>query len=197
MDLDPLLRFTQLIHRFLKIERVPFAAGTDRRENDVEHSYQLALTAWYLNNKHGLGMDTEKLLKYALAHDLVEIYAGDTPAFTTDLELRTTKQAREADGAVELARNYPDFPEVHTTIAAYERRADREATFVYALDKILPVMNTYLDGGRSWRNHKITLDMILAYKVDKVKLSPEVDQYFNALVATMRQNESDLFGPDK
>lgn len=194
MDLDSLLRFTSLIHQFAHVERKILGTGMERNENDAEHSFQLALTAWYLNDHHTLGLDSDKLLKYALVHDFVEIYAGDTDAFTRDHTLRSSKQVREHAAAERLKKEHPEFPEMHGAITAYETREDRESKFIYTLDKLLPMMNTYLDDGRSWRRDAITLDMILDYKTEKMKLSPKIEAYFHALVKTVREKEAELFG---
>jgi len=196
MDLPSLLRFTSLIHALMKVERKLFATGTDREETDIEHSYQLALTAWYLNGRHALGLDTDKVFKYALAHDLVETYAGDTPAYNSDEAFKASKHIREAEAAARLKEEHPEFPELHSIIAGYEARADREARFVYALDKLLPMMNIYLDNGRSWRRDGVKLQMIREYKKDKVVLSPEIREYYEALLAAVRGRETELFGTE-
>ena len=55
----------------------------NRRENDAEHSWHMALCAMTLKEYSNLGeIDMEKVLKLILIHDIVEIYAGDTPAFS-------------------------------------------------------------------------------------------------------------------
>jgi 5'-deoxynucleotidase YfbR-like HD superfamily hydrolase len=41
----------QFIADFAKVERVPQLADTGRPENDVEHSFGLALTCWFLAPK--------------------------------------------------------------------------------------------------------------------------------------------------
>ena len=37
------------------------------------------MTAWYIANIEKSNLSIEKILKYALIHDLPEVYAGDTP----------------------------------------------------------------------------------------------------------------------
>lgn len=185
MELQRLIDYIELTHRFQRIERRVSRVGEERFENDAEHSYQLAMAAWYLNEADGLGMDTGKLLRYALAHDFVEVYAGDTFAYTRDAQARATKAAREEAAAARLRAELPAFSDLHDFVHAYEAHADREARFVYALDKILPTINIYLDSGRDWHTDLITLDMIRAYKTSKVAVSPEIVPYFEELMGLL------------
>lgn len=187
MQLDSVFRYLDLLDAFQKVDRRVTRRGEDRFENDAEHSYQLAMTAWYLNEADSLGMDTGLILRFALAHDLVEAHAGDTPAFTTDQAERDTKDAREAAAAARLREEFPEFPVLHGTIATYEHRDSREARFVYALDKLLPIINSYLDEGRTWHRERVTFAMMRAYKADKIAESPEANAYFQELLALLEE----------
>jgi len=188
MDLAHLFGFLDLLERFRVVERRVRHRGEERLENDVEHSYQLAMAAWYVNEAGSLGLDTGLLLRYALAHDLVEAYAGDTPAYTRDAQERASKDAREAAAAERIAAEFPEFSELHDMIHAYEQRNDEEARFVYALDKLLPIINVYQDEGRTWHFEGVTLAMTRAYKAEKIAESPVVDKYFQELVALLEKN---------
>jgi len=110
----------------------------DQKENDVEHSYALAMAGWFLA-PYFPHLDESKIIRYALAHDLVEIHAGDTFAYGEQQHI-DTKKAREQAAAEQLSREWPDFPDLHEAIRDYEERADAEAKFVYALDKIMPAL---------------------------------------------------------
>ena len=82
-----------MIADFAKVERIPDLADNRRPEKDVEHSYGLAMTCWFLHDKIAPGLDIAKILKYALSHDIVELHAGDTYVF--DKEAVATKSERE------------------------------------------------------------------------------------------------------
>jgi putative hydrolases of HD superfamily len=190
MELGRIFAFMELINQFQRIDRQIMRHGEDRLENDAEHSYQLAMAAWYINDSEKLGLDSNLLLRYALVHDLVEVYAGDTFAYTTDVEERTSKASREAEAAERIAREFPEFGSLHETIHEYEKRDSREARFVYALDKLLPVIGIYLDEGRTWHKNGVTLQMIRDYKTSKIAESPEVEPYFRELVAVLEAQPS-------
>lgn len=187
--LQGLTRCVRLVNDLARIERMVPMLGAKRYENDVEHSYQLALTAWYLLATRNLDLDIQKVLTYALAHDLVEVYAGDTYIYSKDETLIAGKKEREAAAAKRLAQEFAEFSQLHEAIADYERREDRESRFVYALDKVLPLIQIREDGGRAWKEGGVTLDMLIAHKTPKVALSPEVEPYFNELVALLREEK--------
>ncbi|MEA2701315.1 MAG: hypothetical protein QOE22_24 [Candidatus Parcubacteria bacterium] len=189
MDFKKFLSFSRLLNAFARIERTPPMPGTKRYENDMEHSYHLALMAWYLIDSRKLDLDMNLVLKYALAHDLVEVYAGDTYIYSTDAEHVASKKEREHKAAGRLMDEFPEFRQLHSVIEEYEKRANRESRFVYALDKILPIVLIREDGGKEWRKRNVTLDTILKHKAAKVALSPEIEPYFNQLVELLRKEK--------
>jgi len=192
--MNELLKFIELTQEFKAVRRKVVLAKEGREENDAEHSYQLAVVAWYLISTQGLKLDLELVLKYALVHDLVEVYAGDTPAIQKGYdEKQKTKHKREEDAAKKLTKEFPEFPEMHEFIGAYELKADEESRFVYALDKIIPIMNIYLDKGHSWKLHDISLQDLIDNKTDKVKASPEIKKYFEEIVELLKIEQATLF----
>lgn len=193
MSLDRLLSFVSLTHRFQQVKRQMYVTGEDRYENDLEHSGQLALVAWYFAQSQTLDLDTDKLVKYAMIHDLVEAYAGDTYIFA-DADHVATKAEREAAAMETLRQNFPEFSDLHSMLHDYETRADKESVFIYAMDKLLPVFNIYLDGGRTWKvKDAVTFDRMHQNKAEKIAVSPEVDQYYQQIVEILRGSESEFF----
>jgi putative hydrolase of HD superfamily len=190
-----LLKFVEFTSKFREVKRmIKFSDGTN--ENDAEHSLQLALVAWYVVSSNNLDLDINLILKYSIAHDLVEIYAGDTPAPVHkefDKE-RETKAKREEEAALRIRGEFAEFEELHQIIEEYERKDSREAKFVSALDKIMPLMNIYLDGGHSWKLHHISFEDSVNSRRDKIKESPEVEKYFKEIVEILR-SKPDLFTP--
>lgn len=192
--LEKLLQFTKLLNDLRLVERVVRVNGSDRWENDVEHSFSLAMLAWYILDTHQHQLEREKVLRYALAHDLIEVYAGDTYIYSADQALLESKGERERLAAERLEREWPELPDIHASIRAYMTKADRESRFVYALDKIEPLLKMYLDHGRTWKEKQVTLDMLYANKQAKVALSPEIQPYFDELMVLLQSQEKELFG---
>lgn len=186
-NLEDLLRIVTLTHDFQKVRRIIYATGEDRFENDAEHSFQLAFIAWYLIEKEKLPLNREKVLLYALCHDIVEVYAGDVNFYRTDKE-NEEKIIHEHKALTKLKENYAHFPALAETISAYESKSDEESKFIYALDKILPIMNIQLDSGRSWHLHNTDLDNLHENKLKKVSGDPIVQKYFILIVEVLRRS---------
>jgi putative hydrolases of HD superfamily len=193
--LESLLQFVRFTHLTHKVERVARIPGETRYANTVEHSYQLTLLVWYLIEKESLPLDKDLAIKYALVHDLVETYAGDT--YIYDTKGKESKARREHDALERIAIEFPEFPELHTYIQSYETKQDPESRFVYALDKIIDPINIYLDDGKLWHEKNVTLQELLQNKTEKVQTDPTVSKYFTYLVTLLQEKESLLFPPQK
>ncbi len=191
--LEKLLQFTKLLDEFRFVERVLRVTGQNRWENDTEHSYNLAMMAWYIVSSTKTNLDQDKVIRYALVHDFLEVYAGDTYIYTEDAAHLASKHEREAAAIMKLRETLTEFPDLHAAIEAYEARGDAESRFVYALDKIEPVLHMYLDGGRTWKEAGIGLDRVYESKKDKVALSPEIKPYFDELMTLLKSEEQELF----
>jgi putative hydrolase of HD superfamily len=192
--LEKLLSFAKILTELQAVERVIRVRGSERYENDVEHSYSLAMLAWYILDTGKFPLDRDRVFRYALAHDLVEVYAGDTYLYSEDKAFLASKPERERLAAERLLTEFPEVPEMHAAISGYVTKEDTESRFVYALDKIEPILKIYLDGGETWQQKGVTLDMLYASKKDKVALSPEIQPYFDELMALLRKEEKQLFG---
>lgn len=193
MALKDIFRFQTLLDLFRRVDRVILVKDTERYENDVEHSYMLAMLAWYIVSSERLDLDKDKLIRYALIHDLVEVYAGDTYLYDQDMNMHASKKEREEQAAERLKKEFPEFLDLHETIHTYESRGDRESKFVYALDKVQPVLNVYLDQGRTWQKFDITLAMLREKKDERIKVSPEVNALWEELRALLAEREQELF----
>jgi len=180
-SLERLLDLQRLLTAFSQVDRKVFRkhAGEFIYENDTEHSYNLAVTAWFLC-QHFTELDSTKVIAYSLVHDLVEVHAGDTFSYGTPEEI-ASKSDREAVALQKLEKDWHDFPELLSTIHDYEKKQTPEAKFVYALDKIMPIMQIYVNEGHSWKQQHVTLEMLKKEKTAKVAVSPEIEPYFYEL----------------
>lgn len=80
----------------------------------------------------------------------------------------------------------------------YEKRKDKESIFVYALDKIIPVISIYMDNGRSWKELEIakvviTIEKLRAIKDPKIEKSPELYGFWLQFIEVLEANRKDLF----
>jgi putative hydrolase of HD superfamily len=163
-----------LLDQFRKTERDVYAVWLDRKENDSEHTFELAMICRYLcleYNKNWWDLDVNKVIKYALVHDLVEIYAWDTNTYNTSQELIDSKHEREMSSLDQLRNQLPFFSELLTEIDIYEDQTNEEAIFVKWIDKSVYPLNQIRDNYRSWKtlSHWVSLGHIDAIKQKKIK----------------------------
>lgn len=183
-SMDRLADLQRLIASLAQVKRMVHLTDTGRFENDAEHSYGLALTCWFLAPKVAPKLNQEKILKYALAHDIVEIHSGDVFAF--DEAGVRTKPAREKAALEKLSKDWFDFPELTQFATGYMDKLDPEARFVYTIDKILPSLMVNLGEKEIfWSRHEITQAMEADEKRKKMKYSPEALPYLEMLLAWM------------
>lgn len=179
-SLDRLATLQQMIADFAKVTRVVPLADTNDAENDVEHSYGLAITCWYLHEKVAPHLDISKVLRYALSHDIVELHAGDT--YPWDEAAVATKYEREKAAVIKIKSDWPDFDELTTYAEGYQDKVDDEARFVYAVDKLLPViMIELVDAPTIWKNKQLTLSMERDNKIT-IKQSSIMEPYYDMLL---------------
>ena len=90
------------------------------------------------------------------------------------------------------SKQFADFPELCTALASYQKLADEEARFIYALDKLQPIILNYLDGGRVWQENNISFEQMFEEKLAKTAVHPKIHAYCLEL-ARLMQNDSSLF----
>ena len=179
--LDRIADLQQLIADFAKVRRAVPLADANAAENDVEHSYGLALTCWFLQGKIAPELDLSEILKYALAHDIVEVHAGDTYPF--DTAAVATKYQREMAALVQLEHDWPDFTDLTDYARNYADKFNEEARFVYAVDKLLPVIMIELANAKEiWDKKGLTLTIERSNKVTILQ-SKIVAPYYKKLLA--------------
>ena len=194
-DANRLIEFHDLMHGLQQVKRrTHLPHDLSLRENDVEHSYYLAMTAWMLAPHFNL--DRDKSIRIALTHDMVEIYAGDTFAFGDKSEL-DTKAQREREALGRLEQEWPDFKEMIDSIHEYENKASEEAKFVYALDKLMPVLVNILSKGGAWRKNKVTIEHLIAEKERKIPKDSPIYPYCQELLALLRKTPHYFYQEEK
>jgi 5'-deoxynucleotidase YfbR-like HD superfamily hydrolase len=179
-DVHSLLR--DVVLPFYHVKRTtPLPIGERRWENDAEHSWAVAFLACSLAPQIDPKLDLGKVAQFAIAHDVVEVYAGDTSTFASEEEL-AGKEAREAKALERLSEEFAHFPWIAQTIEEYERKACDEARFVYAVDKYIAVALDLIDEGQYYRDYKLTweaFDKSMAVHRKKAHSHPGVAKYYD------------------
>jgi putative hydrolase of HD superfamily len=173
-----LLDLQTILIQFLEIDRkvfVPDGKLTDRFENDVEHSFNLAMLGWYLSQVYP-SLDKNLIIQFALIHDLVEVYAGDIMAIGRTEEEQKNKDLAEKEALINLQKQWPDFSDMTNMIEKYEEQKLPEAVFVKSLDKLAPLLLQILSKGKTWKHHDMSRNDIIKHKDEKTKNSPEINE---------------------
>ena len=148
---DDVIDLAALLGPFDDIKRTT-KLPTGSYESDSHHAFSLALTAYMVAGKYCPELDREKVMKFALVHDLLELITGDEPTLHHTQEDHAAKKARETEAAV----LFKDMFSAHTTISddleEYERLNSPEAAFVYVLDKACTVWTHFFDAGENLRD---------------------------------------------
>ena len=148
------LSIASLVERLTSEKRKRVGHATGELENVAEHTLMVAKVSLALAEKYYPELDVRKVMKYALSHDDVEAYVGDTPTGEWANTDYVSKQAREEQGLEQLANEFGDsLPAYVQTSMEYERQIEPEARFVRMVDKLAVLLMHIVDGGRAVNEH--------------------------------------------
>ena len=159
------------------IGRQTYLTDGERKENDAEHAWNMAimtvLLAEYANEK----IDVLKTVMMLLIHDLVEIDAGDTYAY--DEEEKKTQREREEKAAKRIFGLLPEEQgeKLMALWEEFEAYETPEANFAHTMDNIQPVMLNDATDGKAWLEHGVHLSQILGRNKKTAEGSRELWQY--------------------
>ena len=180
--LEQQMNFLKEVDKLKTIYRQTYITGGERKENDAEHSWHLALMVFLLSEYANEKIDVLRTMGMLLIHDIVEIDAGDTYAF--DLEGGKSKVEREEKAADRLFQLLPSDQAsyIRELWDEFELGETIEAKFANTLDKVQPILLHELSDGKSWREHKVTLDKILKRNEHTAKGSKELWNYSEKVI---------------
>lgn len=186
---DKLLSFLKEIEKFKKIEREIFYADVDRQETDAEHAWHLAMFLILFEKDLPQDADLKKMLKLALMHDLVEIYAGDTFAF--DKEAKKNQKEREMDAAKKLFSQLPDDleKEFMDLFIEFEEEKTKEAQIVQSFDKLQPMLQNIIADGKAWKKNNVTYKDIEDYKRKRMEHNEFILGIYTKLLAEAKDKK--------
>lgn len=154
------LDFLLEIDREKEIYRQTHILGAGRRENDAEHAWHMAIMAFVLQEYANEPIDVLRVMKMALIHDLVEIYAGDTYAY--DESGKETQRERELAAADRIYGMLPEDQgrELRQIWDEFEEKKTPEAKFARMLDNYQPLSLNNANQGGDWRAHNVARSQV-------------------------------------
>lgn len=145
------IKFAIVIDEMKNVFRRNLIIDGSRRENDAEHSWNLAMLAMLFEEYSTEKVNIEKVLKIALVHDLIEVYAGDT--FAYDAKGNEDKLQREIESAEKLfgILDPVQGAEIRALWDEFEAKETPESKYANAIDRIQPLINNYMTNGHTWK----------------------------------------------
>lgn len=168
------VEFILEIDKMKNLYRQTYVIHEERKENDAEHSWHLAIMAFMLAEYSNEPVDVLKVMKMVLIHDIVEIDAGDTYCY--DEKGYETKVDREEAAAQRLFGLLPDDQrkEYYELWREFENSKTNDARFAAVLDRLQPLLLNYTKKGISWQEHDIHKDQVLKRNKDYFQQSDEI-----------------------
>lgn len=159
--LEKQINFILELDKMKNLYRQTYVLHEDRKENDAEHSWHIAIMAILLSEYANSEIDSAKVIKMLLLHDVIEIDAGDTYCY--DAVGNSTKAEREEKAARRIFGLLPEdqCTEFYELWREFEDSVTKEARFAAVLDRLQPLMLNYTKGGISWQEHGIHKEQVL------------------------------------
>jgi putative hydrolase of HD superfamily len=160
---EAVIDLAELALIFGRIDRTGPQHPNGMPESDTDHTVMLGWIAPALADlvnkkvrflRHNVG----KVAQYALVHDAVEVYAGDTPTVRISEEELQDKEMREAQASAKLNAQFRDrLPWFAKFVRLYELQQDPDARFVRSVDKLMPKLVHVVCAGRDLVRSGFTL----------------------------------------
>jgi putative hydrolase of HD superfamily len=176
-----LVDIARLVFEFSRVYRVTSQEDGKRKESDTDHTVMLAISACSLADRLYAGqLDLGKIAQFAIVHDLIEAYAGDTDTFGISQQGKEEKEKREHDAYVRIRKEFQDvLPWISETIAQYECLETKEARFVKTVDKSMSIPTHILNKGTYFKERGLTEE--------------EVERYYQAMENTAKNTYAKEF----
>lgn len=154
-ELERQLAFLVEIDRLKQVIRQAPLMDQSRRENSAEHSWHIAVMAMVLADHTDTPVDTCRVIKMLLIHDIVEIDAGDTFAYDEGRKLDQAEREQRAAARIFGLLPAAQARELLALWDEFEARTTPEARFAHAVDRMMPLLHNYHTGGGSWQAHQV------------------------------------------
>ena len=144
----------------------------ERRENDAEHAWHLALMIYLLREYSSEKIDLARTMIMAIIHDIVEIDAGDTYAY--DAAAAESQKERELRAAERLFGLLPEdqAKDLRAIFDEFEEQRTPEAIFARSMDCLQPLLLNNSNGGGDWKRHGVKREQVVKRQA-KTKLASQ------------------------
>ena len=175
------IEFIKEIDKIKYIQRRTKLFNSNRRENDAEHSWHLAMMAIILAEHSDTHIDVFKVVKMVLIHDIVEIDTGDIFLFDT-----TKNHENTADETIAAKRIFGILPENQALEyiniwEEFEAGETPEAKFAKSMDRLEPLLQNASNNGGTWQEFDVQYDQVIEKQQIHKNTSQNIWKYVQQL----------------
>ncbi|MDE6666045.1 MAG: HD domain-containing protein [Ruminococcus sp.] len=176
------LAFMLELDKMKNLYRQTYVLHEDRKENDAEHSWHISVMAFLLEEYVNFSVNTLKVIKMLLIHDVVEIDAGDT--YRYDEKGYKTKADREEKAAQRIFGILPEEQkeEFYSLWREFEDCQTNEARFASVLDRMQPMLLNYTKCGISWQEHGVYKSQVEKINADTAEISENLAEVIKKVI---------------
>ena len=180
--LDKQIAFIKEIDKIKYIQRKTKLFSSDRRENDAEHSWHLAMMAIVLLEHANKDIDLLKVLKMVLIHDIVEIDAGDTFIYSTTKDHNNTNEELVAAKRIFGMLPKEQANDLIAIWEEFEAGETDEAKFAKAMDRFEPLLQNASNSGGTWVEFDVPYHKVYDKKSEIKDGSESIWSYAESLI---------------
>ena len=164
-NLQKQIAFIKEIDKIKYIQRRSKLFNSDRRENDAEHSWHIAMMAIVLAEYSNKPINILKVLKMLLIHDIVEIDAGDTFVYSTTKSHTNTEEELIAAKRIFGLLPEEQAKEFISIWEEFEEGVTEEAKFAKSMDRFEPLLQDVSNDGGTWMEFNVPFQQV--YDINK------------------------------
>ncbi|WP_034893367.1 HD domain-containing protein [Gillisia sp. Hel_I_29] len=180
--------FIKEIDKIKYIQRQTKLFNSDRRENDAEHSWHLAMMAIVLSGYSDYEIDLLKVIKMVLIHDVVEIDSGDIFIYDQNKNHENTEEelkAAERIFGILPKEQAEEFIKIWTE---FEEGKSNEAKFARTMDRLEPLLQNASNDGGTWKEFGVKYQAVYDKKKVIKNGSTELWKFAENLINTSVEN---------
>lgn len=189
-----LIDIGKMILTFARVNRVTLHEDGVTPESDTDHTVMLSVCACALASKLYPNLDIGKVSQFAIIHDLVEVYAGDTNTFNISDDGRKEKEEREAHAYERIKKESGTvYPWIAETIEEYESLRSDEAQFVKMVDKVMTKLTHRINQGAYLkREGKTREETAFHYENQTARIEEKYGKKFPEVILILKKLTDDI-----